>query len=284
MARIVKALGFETGGPSFVWRAMQNLEQLKKQGRETAELFDLPPVYDDIASFYALATNRDVPQEIVNDAFPDHYMAWKWFLSTYPSSPRWYLEALLLTDLSLAEIANKVGYSISPLVVDIYKRAFFNITAEHKNNLGWMRQYIWVPGMTHQSSLFYYDFIYKLAAVYSGIKTIDMLITPEELSTESKKWIRQIISDYRDRYMLTSGNMYANLNIDNQVVVQEAISKEWAELTKASETSSTLTDDAMRLLVDAVGKSAVLLNKSDQLAPIETFQSLKYADDEIKKA
>ena len=130
MARIVKALGFETGGPSFVWRAMQNLEQLKKQGRETAELFDLPSVYDDIASFYTLATNRDVPQEIVNDAFPDHYMAWKWFLSTYPSSPRWYLEALLLTDLSLAEIANKVGYSISPLVVDIYKRAFFNITTD----------------------------------------------------------------------------------------------------------------------------------------------------------
>lgn len=77
--------------------------------------------------------------------------------------------------------------------------------------------------------------------------------------------------------------MYANLNIDNQVVIHETISKEWAEIAKASENTSTLTDDAMRLLVDAVGKSAVLLNKGAKLDSVENFQSLMYSDDEIKK-
>lgn len=283
MARVVKALGFEKGGPSFVWRSLQNSEQIKKQGRETAELFTLPAVYDDIASFYSLATNRDIPQEVVNDAFPEHFIAWKWFLSTYPSSQRWYLEALLLTDLSCTDIAYKIGDDVSPLVVDIYRRAFFNVTPSCKDNIGWMRQYVWVPGMTHQSTLFYYDFIYKLAAFYSGPVTLDMLSSPQDLSAEHKQWIRKVISDYRDKYVLTSGNMYANLNIDNQVVIHETISKEWAEIAKASENTSTLTDDAMRLLVDAVGKSAVLLNKGAKLDSVENFQSLMYSDDEIKK-
>lgn len=283
MPRIGSVTIYEEGGPDFIWNALKAREVLRKEGKSTAELFELPSIYKDIESFHECITCRDIPQEVVNHAFPDHYRAWQWYLSAYPSSPRWYLEALLLSDLSLYEISKKLGDEELTLSIDVYKRAFFNVSKDKRNNLGWMRQYIWVPGMSHITNLYYYDFIYKAAAVYGSVYLLDSLISPDVLSPAALSWAQQMVRDTRARYMLTSGNTYINLNTDNDIIVQENIMRSWDAVNKETASSSAnITDDAMTRLIEAVGNTAKLLSSGASNKNTETFNSAKYSDADIK--
>ena len=271
----------EGGGPDHVWAFLKEKDAIKKSGKTTDELFELPEAYSDIASFYDVITCRDIPQEVVREAFPDHYKAWQWYLSSYPSSTRWYLEALLLTDLPLAEIVKKLGTEVSTLAVDVYKRAFFNVTKEKKDNLGWMRQYIWVPSMSHLTNLYYYDFVYKSAAVYGSVYLLDSLLSPAELPPAALAWAQKMVRDTRTKHMLTSGNIYTNLSADAEIIVQENIVKAWDSVKEVESTTTSITDDAMTKLIEAVGNTAKLLSDNTEIKR-ETFNSAKYSDADIK--
>lgn len=281
MARDGQVVIYEEGGPDFVWASLKARDALKREGKTTGELFTLPDLYADIAAFYDVITCRDIPQEVVNQAFPDHYKAWQWYLSSYPSSQKWYVEALLLTDLPLADIVKKLGPDVSPLTVDVYKRAFFNISEEKKKSLGWMRQYIWVPSMSHMTNLYYYDFIYKAAAVYGSPYLLETLLSPEELPPASLQWAQRLVRDTRAKHMLTSGNVYTNLSADNEILVQENIVKAWDSVKEVESTTTSITDEAMTKLIEAVGNTAKLLSDTSAVNK-ETFQSAKYSDADIK--
>lgn len=270
-------------GPDFVWASLRDKSALKKEGKATTSLYELPDIYADIESFFNVLQNKDIPQEVILHAFPDHYKAWQWYISSYPSSQKWYLEALLLTDLPLYKIVEKLGESDSALAVDVYKRAFFNVPDEYKKNLGWMRRHIWVPSMLHTSNLYYYDFIYKSAAVYGSVYLLDTLISPEALPPATLAWTQQMVRDTRAKHMLTSGNMYTNLNTDNNIIVQENIVRYWDSVNKETQsTSANITDDAMHRLIEAVGNTAKLLSSGPSDTNIETFNSVKYSDADIK--
>lgn len=274
-------IAYESGGPDFVWASLKERDAIKRSGKATDELFVSPEEYSDIASFYDVISCRDIPQEVVREAFPDHYKAWQWYLSSYPSSSRWYLEALLLTSLSLSEIVKKLGTGISTLAVDVYKRAFFNVSEEKKHNIGWMRQYVWVPSMSHVTNLYYYDFVYKAAAVYGSVYLLDSLLTPEALSPAAVRWIQSLVKDTRTKHMLTSGNIYTNLSADAEIIIQENIVKAWDSVKNTESTTTSITDDAMGKLIEAVGTTAKLLSNTDEVKT-ETFKSAKYSDADIK--
>ena len=283
MARLSEVTIFENGGPDYVWSSLKALDDLRRSGKATHELFRFPEAYSDIRSFYDVITCRDIPQEVVNHAFPDHYKAWQWYLSSYPSSPRWYLEALLLTGLSLKDVAEKLGETVSPLSVDVYKRAFFNIPEDKRNNLGWMRQHVWVPSMSHVTNLYYYDFIYKAAAAYGSVYLLDSLISPSALPPASLAWVQQMVRDTRTKHMLTSGNIYTNLSTETDMLVQENIVKSWDAVNKEAESSTAnITDDAMTRLIEAVGNTAKLLSSDGSSTLREDFRSAKYSDADIK--
>lgn len=274
---------YNNRGPDFVWASLRDKSALKRDGKATSDFYELPEIYSDIASFFDVINNRDIPQEVILHAFPDHYKAWQWYISSYPSSQKWYLEALLLTDLPLYKIVEKLGETDAALAVDVYKRAFFNIPTEYKNNLGWMRSHIWVPSMLHTSNLYYYDFIYKAAAVYGSVYLLDTLISPEALPPATLAWTQQMVRDNRTKHMLTSGNIYTTLNTDNEIVVQENIVRYWDTINKETQsTSANITDDAMNRLIEAVGNTAKLLSSGASDTTIETFNSAKYSDADIK--
>ena len=146
-----------------------------------------------------------------------------------------------------------------------------------------MRQYVWIPAMSHVTNLYYYDFIYKSAAVYGSVYLLDTLIKPETLPPASLAWAQQMVRDTRTKYMLTSGNVYTNLNTDNDIVVQENIVKSWDAVSKEAESSTAnITDDAMTRLIEAVGNTAKLLSAGNTNNTREPFQSVKYSDTDIK--
>lgn len=277
-----KGYDFSIGGPARVWETLQRRSTASRAGLNTGDLLQLSDLYADIGSFYEVVMCKTIPQEVTRDAFPDHYLAWQWFISNYPASPKWQLEALILADLPLKIIVKETHGKISPLVIDVYRRAFFNIEKEQKESPGWMHQHVWSPGMSSSSNLYFYDFIYKIAALYGGSRILRAISEPKTLGKDTRKWIADIVDDCRARYMLNVGNMYAKLDDMNKVIVTESIQKEWAALREATGPSNNVTDVSMDLLIKAVGQTAQLLDKNANRPNRQTFLSAKYDDSEIK--
>ena len=280
---MVKApkIPFNVGGPDNVWASLHAKAALNRAKRNTVNMFPLEEGSEDIEQFFEVVMDRTIPQEVVKDAFPDHYRALQWFTSSFPSSARWYVEALLLTPLRVPEIAEVADYDCSPLVIDIYKRAFFSVSPEKRSNNGWMRQYIWTPALEHSTNLYFYDFILKLAACYGGPAVLNTLILPQVMDPKTKSWLRDAVMDQRDRGVLTTSNVYTKLSPEHQIVSQEATCREWQAVQKAADMDG-LGTDGMNMLMQAVKKTVKIISSDSEVDNTYRFISEQYADSEIK--
>ena len=272
---------YDKEGPDAVWATLHTKAAIKRSRRNTSAMIPIGSDNEDIERFYEIITDHTIPQEVARDAFPDHYKALSWFTAGYPSSPRWYVEAMLLTDVPLIEITKVAAYDISPLVIDIYKRAFFNVSVEKRQNVGWMRQYIWTPAMEHSTNLYYYDFVLKLAGCYGGPEVLNALVLPSVMSGESKAWLQDVVLDQRDRGVLTSGNVYAKLSPDQQAITQSQTYKDWQAVRDAA-ASQGVGADSMQLLMEAVKNTVQIINSESSVDSRYEFISEKYTDDQIK--
>lgn len=110
-----------------MWNAVVGRAALRRNDNYSWRLITVPEDCADIEEFYRIYSDRRIPQEVVKDAFPDHFLATTWYVSTFPSSPRWPVEAWLLAGLSVQEVAAKVSPANPVLAVDVYRRAFFQL-------------------------------------------------------------------------------------------------------------------------------------------------------------
>lgn len=272
---------YDTEGPDFVWAALQARAARARIGKTTVPITPLPPEYADIESFFTVFTDHTIPKEVVKDAYPDHFLAVTWYTSAYPSSPRWYLEALLLTEESLQDIAALVAPSAPVLAIDVYKRAFFNITPEKKNNPGWMRQYLWGPASARTNALYYHDFILKMAGFLEGAELLNQLVKPGALSDKASNWLKYTAQDQRLRMVLTSGGAYGKLSPELKMTVAETVHKDWVD--KGTGREDELGSAAMQQLMDAVQSSIGVTKTEEELPSQYEFTSKMYDDEpEIK--
>lgn len=261
-----------------VWARLRAAKAKGRRGERTLPELAAPDRLNaDIAAFHAVLTDHAIPQEAVQKAFPDHYMALGWYTSAHPASGKWYLEALLLTGLSLEEIAMRVDPSAPVLAVDVYKRAFFNVTRERRDNPGWMRQYIWAPSMCKTRVIYFHDFLLKLAGRYAGPDILDQMADPRMMTREAAEWVRGVAQDQRMRTVLMAGGEYSRLGPAEQVAVAEATLKEWATDAKAAG-AAVLGDAAMDGLIKAVEGSIGVMRRGEQQPETYTFTSPMFED------
>ena len=269
-----------TDGPARIWRLVQKRASLRLRG-DDPDILPLPEEDKDIESFYSVMTDRSISQEIVELSFPDHYRAMKWYLSTSPSSIRWAMEAWLLAKDSLDDVLPMVGMDGWRLSADIYRRAFFNITPEQRSSQTWMNAHVWVPSSMHQNSLYYFDYLLKLAAMTSP-NLVTSLLSPSALTNEALRWLRNTIEDQRDRIVVLSGNSTVRAPIDLKMASYENTMKAWRE-DRASEGLAAQDSAALQELMQVVGDKVSILDHDEKLADIQTFAVEKYSDSEVKK-
>jgi len=274
---VARSLTCTVDGPDFVWATLQARGSKSRAGKKTVPLEALSPVYADIEAFYSVFTDHSIPQEVVKNAYPDHYLATTWYTSAYPSSSRWYLEALLLTEADIQTIARCIAPSAPVLAVDVYKRAFFNITPEKKQNPGWMRQYIWGPASARTNALYFHDLILKMAGCFEGIEMLNQLVQPNRLSSEATAWLKATAQEQRLRLVLTTGGAYGKLSPEIQISVTEAVHKDWAE--KGTGREDELGNEAMHQLMDAVHNSIGVIKTGEDLPPRYEHITKTYEDD-----
>lgn len=264
------------GGPDRVWTYLQNKYKKEKAGGFVIETLD--PLYADIEIFFNVLMDRNIPQTSVQHAYPNHYEALSWFTAMSPSSNKWLLESMLLTDMDLEEIAGKISPSKPILSVDVYKRAFFNVTEEHKKNLGWMVQYIWIPSMYRSTRLYFHDFIMKIAGFYEGYEMIEEVAQPGKPSPKAVGWIKDTALDQRMRSILASSGSYDRLPIELGVSITEGAIKSWEQEKLEASTADTKTKD-LDMLMDALEGSIGVI-RADETVP-DTFhmKAVKYEDD-----
>ena len=265
-------------GPSRVWRLVQRRAALRISGNDP-EVLPLPDDYSDIEDFYSVMTDRSIRQEIVEDAYPDHYKAMKWYLVTSPSSVRWLLEAWLLTGKTLDDVLSRCGMQDERLAVDVYRRAFFNVTEEQRSSQAWMHANIWVPASMHQTALYYFDYILKLAAVTKA-DFIDNLVNPGHLSNDAVRWVRQTVEDIRDRSVLLTGNISSKTPPEYRLTSNENTMKVWRE-DRASEGLAAQDSAALFELMQVVKDKVSILDHDDIQPDRQDFAAEKYTDDEI---
>lgn len=270
----------ESEGPARLWRRIQRRAHMKARG-ESCAVLPIPVEDSDIESFYDVMSDHSIPLEISEQAFPDHYRAMRWYLTTSPSSPRWLLEAFLLTGRTIDDILSSTGLARWSLSVDIYKRAFFDVTPDQLNSPTWMNTHIWVPGSMHTTNLYYYDYILKLAAV-SRPELILTLASPKQLPTDALKWLRMTVEDRRDRVALAAGNIAAKAPVETQVVMNENTYRGWRE-DRESEGLAAQDSEALRELMGVVERYVGIPRHDETLPETQEFQSEKYSDEDIIK-
>lgn len=267
-------------GPARLWRRIQKRAQIRSRGESPAVL-PIPVEDSDIESFYEVMTDHTIPMEVVEQAFPDHYRAVRWYLSTSQSSPRWLLEAYLLTGRPMDGILQETGMKDFSLSVDIYRRAFFNVLPEQLESPVWMNTHIWVPGSLHANGLYYYDYILKLAAV-SRPDLILILASPRHLPSEAQKWLRHTVEDHRDRQALAAGNIASKAPVETQVMITENTLRDW-RADRESEGLAAQDSEALRELMEVVERNVSIPRPEDKLPDIQEFISEKYSDEDIIK-
>lgn len=265
-------------GPSRVWRIVQRRAALRISGSDP-EILPMPDEYADIEDFYSVMTDRSIKQEIVERAYPDHYRALKWYLTTAPSSTRWLLEAWLLTCRPFDDILSRSGLTDHRLAADVYRRAFFNVDESLRSSQAWMSANIWIPASMHQTALYYYDYILKLAAVMKA-DLIDALMTPSHLSNDAVRWLRQTVEDIRDRSVLLTGNLTGRLAPEFRMSSNENTMKVWRE-DRASEGLAAQDSAALFELMQVVKDKVSILDHDEEQPDRQEFAAEKYSDDEI---
>lgn len=265
-------------GPSRVWRLVQRRAALRISGSDP-EILPMPDEYADIEDFYSVMTDRSIKQEIVERAYPDHYRAFKWYLTTAPSSTRWLLEAWLLTCRPFDDILSRSGLTDHRLAADVYRRAFFNVDESLRSSQAWMSANIWIPASMHQTALYYYDYILKLAAVMKA-DLIDALMTPSHLSNDAVRWLRQTVEDIRDRSVLLTGNLTGRLAPEFRMSSNENTMKVWRE-DRASEGLAAQDSAALFELMQVVKDKVSILDHDEEQPDRQEFAAEKYSDDEI---
>lgn len=267
-----------TEGPSRIWRLVQRRAALRAVGNDPS-ILPLPEEHGDIESFYSVMTDRSIRQEVVEAAYPDHYKALRWYLVTAPSSTRWLLEAWLLTGKTLDDVLSRAGLTNDRLAVDIYRRAFFNVTDEQRASQAWMHSNVWVPASMHQTALYYFDYILKLAAVMKA-DLIDSLANPAHLSNDAVRWVRQTVEDIRDRSVLLTGNISSKAPPEYRMTANENTMKVWRE-DRASEGLAAQDSAALFELMQVVKDKVAILDHDDVRPDRQDFAAEKYTDEEI---
>ncbi len=264
----------ESGGPARAWTAVLSRAALKAKDDPAWRAVPLEPCSADLEAFRAVYSDRGIPQAAVKDAYPDHWTALHWYMAEYRSSTRWPLEAWLLTGMDPAEVAAKVDPSAPLLAVDIYRRAFFNVDQDRKNNPGWMHRYIWGPGMSHRTSRYYYDFFLKAVAFYKGADTLDRILGGDALGERDGTMLRELATGLRDRLVLAESNAFTALPMAERALLVDSAMAAWRAETPPPPPSNPILDD----LADEVRRRVgVLMPGTDQEETYE-FTSEKYED------
>ena len=267
-------------GPAKLWRLVQRRAAIARRG-EDPDILPMPKEDQDIESFYMVMTDRTIPQEVVEKSYPDHYRALRWYNTTAPSSPRWHVEAWLLGASSLDEACDYLGMKDWKISLDIYRRAFFFFFPEQRESPVWMATNVWVPGSMHQTSLYFYDYMLKLAAFYQP-SLLPALTSHQALSTAAVKWLRQMVEDQRDRSMLLTGNVPVKAPIELKMASNENTLKAWRE-DRASEGLAAQDSAALSELMRVVNEKVSILDHDGKLPDRQDFAVEKYTDDDIIK-
>lgn len=261
-------------GPAAIWDTVARKFTLRCRGNYAWKLLTVPLECEDIESYYNLYIDRRIPQEAVKNAYPDHFQATGWYLANFPSSPRWPLEAYLLTGLGTKEIAERISPDSPVLAVDIYKRAFFSITEAQTQNPGWMHQYIWGPGFLHRSALFYYDLVLKLVAFYHGAETLEAMLNMDMLSPDNATKLQNMALDLRNRMALADLNVRNALPVEMRAPLVEASASEWRAAIPAQQALNPALSD----LALAIKEEVAILTPGTEAADEYIFTSDKYTD------
>lgn len=262
------------GGPATVWNAVVGRAALRRNDNYSWRLITVPEDCADIEEFYRIYSDRRIPQEVVKDAFPDHFLATTWYVSTFPSSPRWPVEAWLLAGLSVQEVAAKVSPANPVLAVDVYRRAFFSVGDEQRGNPGWMYQHLWGPGLLHRSSLFYYDMVLKVVGLHGGPELLDKVLGTGVLPADSAQRLRELALDLRDRMVLTDLNVRNTLSGEDRSPLVESTLSEW----RNSAPPRTAANPALTALAQAIKKEMGILTPGTDTEASYEFLSQKYED------
>lgn len=276
MSRNVPKIKAERGGPSRVWTAILSRADLKKNKDDSWRVIPLEPGSTDIEAFHAVYIDHSIPQASVKDAFPDQWAALHWYMSEFQTSLRWPIEAWLMTGMDSVEVAKKIDPSCPTLAVDIYRRAFFNVTEDDVRNPGWMFRYIWGPGMAHKSSRYYFDFFLKAVAFYKGVSTLEQVLSGDALDPETSEILRNLARGLRDRLVLTDINISNTLSSSERApLVENALSVWRAESPPPPQTNPILD----QLAVTVKQQVGIMFPGSDTQNVYE-FSSKKYEDED----
>ena len=265
-------------GPAKTWRLVQKRAAIRRRG-DDPDICKISQEDYDIESFYNVMTDRTIPQEVVEMSYPDHYRAMRWYLTNAPSSPRWHIEAWLLADGGLDNAIEHLGMSDWKLSLDIYRRAFFSISEEQRLSPAWMASNIWTPASMHQNSLYFYDYLLKLAAYYQP-SLLEALTSHQALSTAAVKWLRQMVEDQRDRSMLLTGNISVKAPLELKMASNENTMRAWRE-DRASEGLAAQDSAALSELMQVVHDKVSILDHDGKLPERQDFNVEKYSDDEL---
>lgn len=261
-------------GPAAIWNTIIRRHSMRCRGSYTWKLMTVPPECEDIEGFYQLYMDRRIPQETVRHAYPDHFKAAGWYTANFPASPRWPLEAYLLTGLGTREVAERISPDVPVLAVDIYKRAFFSIREEQRRNVGWMNQYIWSPAFLHRSSLFYYDLVLKVVAFYHGADLLDDLLNMSILSGDRAFKLQEMALDLRNRMALADLNARSMLPAEMRAPLIEASASEWRLANPPQEA----LNPALTELASTIKKEVSILVPGTETDKEYNFISEKYTD------
>lgn len=269
-----QVMSVEKGGPSRVWTAILSRAELRKKKKETWRLIPLEENAGDVDAFHQLYIDRKIPQEVVKDAFPDHWAALTWFMADFQTSLRWPLEAWLLAGLSSMDAAKKIDPGCPALAVDIYRRAFFAVDEDRRSNPGWMFRYIWGPGMAHRSGRYYYDFFFKAVAFYKGPESLERVLSGDALDPSTSSVLRDFAMGLRDRLVLTDINVRNTLSSSERAPLVENAVAVW----KGEQPPIPQTNPALEQLASAVKSMVGVVLPEAGYEETYEFSSEKYKD------
>ena len=142
-----------------------------------------------------------------------------------------------------------------------------------------MAAHIWVQASMHQTALYYFDYILKLAA-YMKADLLDSLVNPGHLTNDAVRWVRQTVEDIRDRSVLLTGNISNRVDPGLRLTSNENTMRVWRE-DRASEGLAAQDSAALFELMEVVKDKVSILDHDSVQPDRQDFVSEKYGDDEI---
>lgn len=277
-------------GPKKLWMELDKDYRLSEKGQRRKSTGDdvLDMKVATYRPFYSFHNSPGITNAELSNEFPITYNAYAHWKDKSPSSFRWIIEALMMTENNNnKQIAEDIGPPMKPAIIKAYRELYFDVK-DNLNRPPWINKYIWAPTRGCKSEeMFFVTNVYKRIALYGGKHAFMAIMSGEILKQEVIDILYDIVSSDESISSLKSPANYAKLDaVGRSVHHSNIINRVHKDrvLKSGGGGMPAIPVEVMRSLGSAVGGSMRVMGLEMQLDSKEVVQTDMYTDEDIKNA